>query len=128
MGGVLTSPRGIMMDTYSWNLGLNMNNVAEAYALLKGIQITTGLHIKKLTVIGDSKLIISYLVQNNNPKNYLLKRIIERIRNTIKVMNIYFYHTRHVNNGKADDQENKAIDKGNGNLEINGRSTFLVPP
>jgi hypothetical protein len=39
VGGVLFGPRGKMMITYSWNLGTTTNNSAEAYALLKGIQI-----------------------------------------------------------------------------------------
>jgi hypothetical protein len=39
VGGAIRNPRGQLMDTYSWNLGIVSNNVAEAYALLKGIQI-----------------------------------------------------------------------------------------
>jgi ribonuclease HI len=128
VGGVLFSPRGQRMITYSWNLGITTNNAAEAYALLKGTQIARERQIKKLTIIGDSKTIIRYFVKNTNSKNSALKRTIERIRDTINCMNTYFYHIRRANNWRADDQENKAIGKGKGNLEIKGKSTVPHPP
>ena len=116
------------MDTYSWNLGIVSNNVAEAYALLKGIQIAKERHINQLTVIGDSKTIIRHFVKNTAPKNYVLQRIIARIKNAIKEMNIVFLHIRRHNNGITNEQANNAIGKGKGNLVINGINNQLVPP
>jgi ribonuclease HI len=127
-GGAIRNPRGQLMDTYSWNLGIVSNNVAEAYALLKGIQIAKERHINQLTVIGDSKTIIRHFVKNTAPKNSVLQRIIARIKNAIKEMNIVFLHIRRHNNGIADEQANNAIGKGKGNLVINGINTQQVPP
>jgi hypothetical protein len=116
------------MITYSWNLGTTTNNSAEAYALLKGTQIAKERQINKLIIIGDSKMIIRYFVKSTNPKNSTLRRIIDRTRDTISSIHPCFYHVRRVNNWTADEQENKAIGKGTGHLEIQGRSTFLAPP
>jgi ribonuclease HI len=127
-GGVLFGPRGQRMITYSWNLGTTTNNSAEAYALLKGTQIAKERQINKLIIIGDSKTIIRYFVKSTNPKNSMLKRIIDRTRDTISSMRPCFYHVRRANNWRADEQANKAIGKGTGHLEIQGRSTFLAPP
>jgi ribonuclease HI len=127
-GGVLFSPRGQRLLTYSWNLGMTTNNSAEAYALLKGAQIAKVRQINELIILGDSKTIIRYFIKITNPKNSIMKRIIDRTRDTLSSMLPTFYHVRRANNGSADEQANRAIGRSTGHLEVLGRTEFLAPP
>jgi len=96
--------------------------------LLKGTQIVKERQINQLTVIGDSKIVIRHFVKHTAPKNSVLQRIIARINNAIKEMNIEFLHIRRRNNGITDEQANNVIGKGKGNLVINGLNTQQIPP
>jgi hypothetical protein len=84
--------------------------------------------INNLIIIGDSKTIIGYFARNTNPKNSTLKRTIDRTRDIITGMTPCFYHIRRANNWIADDEANKAIGRGKGYLEIQGKSTIHIPP
>jgi ribonuclease HI len=62
-GGVLFIPRGQRLLTYSWNLGITTNNLAEAYAIFKGAQLAQERQINQLIILGDSKNIIRYFIK-----------------------------------------------------------------
>jgi ribonuclease HI len=79
-GGVLFEPGGKKSLSYHWNLGMDTNNKAEAYALLKGIQLTQTQKIRELNVLGDSKNIIRMMVHGSNPRDLSLKQVTDRIR------------------------------------------------
>jgi len=74
--------------------------------------------INKLFIIGESNMIIRYFVKRTNPKKLVLKRIIDRTRDIISIMSPFFYHICRANNWREDEQANKAIGRGKGNLEI----------
>jgi hypothetical protein len=59
-GGVLYSPRGQRLLDFSWNLGINSNNMAEAYAIYQGILLVQEQQLNRITIVGDSKNIIRY--------------------------------------------------------------------
>jgi ribonuclease HI len=61
-GGVLYELGGKRILNYCWNLGKDTNNKAEAYALLKGLQLANQRQIHSLNVVGDSKTIIRMIV------------------------------------------------------------------
>jgi ribonuclease HI len=61
------------MTRYHWNLGMDTNNKAEAYALLKGVQLAHSKGIRKLAVLGDSLTIIRLMVKGSDPKDPSLK-------------------------------------------------------
>jgi ribonuclease HI len=60
---VLFEPGGKRILNYYWNLGKENNNKAEAYALLKGLQLAIQRHIQNLNIIGYSKTIIRMMIQ-----------------------------------------------------------------
>jgi hypothetical protein len=80
VGGVLYEPGGKRILNYYWNIRKDTNNKVEAYALLKGLQLAKTRQILNLNVLGDSKTVIRMMVQGTNPKNLILKRIIDQIR------------------------------------------------
>jgi ribonuclease HI len=64
---------------YFWNLGMETNNKAEAYALLQGIHLEKKGKIQILNVVGDSKTIIRTMIWGSSPHNTSLIILIDRI-------------------------------------------------
>jgi ribonuclease HI len=52
---------------------MDTNNKAEAYTLLKGVQLAHSKGIRKLAVLGDSFTIIRLMVKGSDPKDPSLK-------------------------------------------------------
>ena len=75
-GGVLYDPEGNMNLTYSWNLGIDSNNMAEALALWQGLSQAIRLGIQDLMVVGDSRLIIHHLICRSFPSSTHLRQVI----------------------------------------------------
>ena len=119
-GGVLYGPDGEMKLTYSWNLGTESNNVAEALALWQGLNQAIIQRMQDLTVVGDSKLVINFLNTNSLPSSYRLCQVLRRIFLLIpSFRTIEFYHVLRKNNGQADKAANEAIPLGKGVLKVN---------
>ena len=57
-GGVVINPRGKVEIEYSWNIGHDSNNMAEAYGLWQGLKLVQKEGVDEVMVIGDSRLII----------------------------------------------------------------------
>jgi ribonuclease HI len=125
-GGVLFEPGGKKSLSYHWNLGTETNNKVEAYALLKGVQLSQTKEIRELVVLGDSKTIIRMMIQGTNPRDPSLKKIMDRIRMVSRDIKTTFYHILRENNIEADKMANAAIGAKPGALSIDGVST-LVP-
>jgi hypothetical protein len=68
-GGVLVSPTGHLELSFSWGLGIESNNRAEALALWKGIIQAINHNVQDLVIIGDSRLVIQALIFSNRVKN-----------------------------------------------------------
>ena len=58
VGGVLRDKNGDVLLVYAGKVGNGSNNVAEAMALLWGLQLSKERQILELTIEGDSKLVI----------------------------------------------------------------------
>ena len=102
---------------------MDTNNKAEAYALLKGIQLAHSKGIRKLVVLGDSLTIRRPMVKGTNPKDPSLKQILDRTRLASKGIKLTFFHILHGNNNKADKMANAAIETPPDTLSIDGVST-----
>jgi ribonuclease HI len=119
-GGVLYSLGGIQRIAYSWSLGLATNNQAEAYALLQGLRLAKQEEITSLSILGDSKGILSHLRKHTIPEDMKLKNIFIRIYQEMESgMDTQIYHVLWHNNQPADMQANKATQKLQGTLCIN---------
>ena len=68
-GEVILSPDANEELSYSWGLGIESNNMAEALALCQGIILATGHDIRDIVVIGDSRLVIQALNSDNLPED-----------------------------------------------------------
>ena len=67
--GVLLDYSGKIVLNFSWGLGQNTNNIAEILAIWKGLVQARRLSIKKLAIIGDSRIIIQALNLKKAPNN-----------------------------------------------------------
>ena len=57
-GGVLLDYSGKIVFNFTWGLGQKSNNIAEILAIWQGLNQARSLSIKKLVIIGDSRIII----------------------------------------------------------------------
>jgi len=69
VGGVLYRPRGKRLLDFSWNLGINTNNMEEAYAMYQGVLLVQEQQLNSITIVGDSKNIIRHFSMGTTPKN-----------------------------------------------------------
>ena len=78
-GGAFFDPGGNLNFTFSWNLGIESNNMAEALALWQGLNQVLLYGIQVLTVVGDSRLIIHLLNSQTLPSSNRLRQVLRRI-------------------------------------------------
>jgi hypothetical protein len=52
--GIICEPRGNIVAHFAWGLGTTSNNIVEAYALWKGINIAWDQGIKRIIIFGLS--------------------------------------------------------------------------
>ena len=117
---MLFDPDGNLNLTYSWNLGIESNNMAEALALWQGLNQALLCGIQDLKVIGDSKLIIHFLNSHSFPSSIRLHQVLLRISMIIPLFrSIDFFHVLRMNNGLADKASNEAIPLSKGDLKLN---------
>ena len=62
-GGVIIMENGNVISNYSWGLGTESNNIAEFCGLFQGLKITQSKGIGKISVFGDSSLLIQALIR-----------------------------------------------------------------
>ena len=57
-GGVITNADGEVVVEYSWNIGYETNNIAEAYGLWQGLKQLLVKKVEEVLVFGDFEIII----------------------------------------------------------------------
>jgi hypothetical protein len=72
-GGVLYGPDEVQEWVFSWGLGEDTNNMAEALGLWQGLNQAREHGINEITVIGDSRLLIQALVTNSLPSQMKIR-------------------------------------------------------
>ena len=103
--------------------------MAEALALWQGLRIAKEMGISKLTIIGDSRVIIYALAENLMPNNIALRHLIQKIvAQTSSFKKINFYHVLRENNSNADHETNKGTSLSLGELILNNQGSFCTPP
>ena len=116
-GGVIISTNGNVLSNYSWGLGTNSNNIAEFCGLLQGLKIALSKGIDKLTVFGDSRLLIHALIRKKRPSHLKLEQIYQKIHFVSKnFQTIRFYHVLRGLNSMADKESNHGTLLGRGVL------------
>lgn len=104
--------------TFEWGaaiaLPISTNNHAECHALLTGLQQATALQIKRLTIIGDSQLILRQITKQYKVRLPRLKTLHTELHYHLNnLLDCQFHHTRREFNKMADALANIAMDTGN---------------
>ena len=114
---------------YSWNIGYETNNIAEAYGLWQGLKQLLVTKVEEVLVFGDSRIIIQAMNGGRNTDNNRIAGLIRRIRSISKLFrNIRFYHILRDLNALADKAANKAIGVAPNELLVNSISQSDIPP
>ena len=102
-GKVLFTPDDITETTFSWGLGIDTNNIAEALALWQGLLIAKNKGITRLHVLGDSRIVIQAMVEGNLPNNLHLRHLLSKIRCLARSFHkAGFFHVLRAQNKEAD--------------------------
>ena len=123
-GGILLDPGGQIEQTFAWGLGTRTNNEAEWLALLQGLQILQDKNYQKVLIFGDSKHVISKLI-NGYPKGAVNFR---RLYNKAKLLMLSSYepfHILRINNTAADSMANLGASIPQGHFKQNGNPPIL---
>ena len=91
-GGILLDPKGHVEQTLAWGLGNRTSNEAEWLALLQGLQLLHAKNYQKVLIFGDSKHVISKLI-NGYPLGAVNCR---RLFNKSKLLMSKSYETLHI--------------------------------
>ena len=128
-GGVVINPRGKVEIEYSWSIGHESNNMAEAYGLWQGLKQVHQIGAEDVAVIGDSRLLIQAIRGGRRGKSERMERLLQRIRYMAKrFRKIEFFHVLRELNMRADRAANKFIDLGCFNLKVNSMISMEIPP
>ena len=128
-GGVIIDLNGKVEIDYSWNIGNDSNNMAEAYGLWQGLKQLQKKGVEEVMVFGDSRVIIQALNGGRRGKNGIIARLINRIRSKVKAFKkIIFYHILRGLNVLADLAANSSIAAGLHDLNVNSDVSVDIPP
>ena len=82
-----------MDSNFSWGLGIDTNNMAEALALWQGLRIARELGISNLIIIGNSRVVIRALAEKILPIHLGLRKLLHKIMKQASLLNnIDFCH------------------------------------
>ena len=119
-GGVLNNPEDNLILKYSWGLGTETNNMAEALALWQGLIQAKNMGINDLIVFGDSRIIIQALNQSSRISNLQLRQTLNRIQRTILTFKqVEIYHILRKLNSAPDIAANEGVLLSKGELLTN---------
>jgi len=128
-GGVLLGPDENLIIKYSWGMGTNTNNLAEALALWQGLLLAQAEGIRDLNVYGDSRIIIQAINNRSRSSNLQLNQILQRIiRFLPNFTHLEFYHILRKLNSEADLAANEATLLSKGSLLINYEQSYMLLP
>ena len=118
-GGILLDPGGHIELKFAWGLGRRTNNEAEWLALLQGLQFLHSQNYRKVLIFGDSKHVISKLING-----YSLGAVnCRRLYNKVKLLmhkSYKFLHILWLNNSEADKMANLGASLPQGHYRKNG--------
>ena len=120
-GGVLLDYSGKIVLNFSWGLGKNTNNIAEILAIWQGLNQARRLSIKKLAIIGDSRIIIQALNLNKAPNNMGLSHYHRKVITQMKAFEeVKCYHVLRNVNQIPDHEANIGASLSKGVILVNG--------
>jgi ribonuclease HI len=119
--GVVITKNTFIITEYNEFIGEKTNNQAEYTALKKALQIAS-IFDNEITVLSDSKLVVSQRNNRYRVRNKQLKVVFREISNLEKQFRAVFYkHIPRAKNQYADFLANLAIDKA---LKLNNTKSI----
>ena len=109
--GITIMEQDIEIDTISRKIGIATNNVAEYQALIDGLKYCNDNNVQNVSFYLDSKLVVEQISGNFKVKSEHLKVMFGEARVLIsKIDNFTINHIYRVNNKRADELANQALD------------------
>ena len=109
--GITITEQDIEIDTISRKIGIATNNVAEYQALIDGLKYCNDNNVQNVSFYLDSKLVVEQISGNFKVKSEHLKVMYEEAKVLIsKIDNFTINHIYRVNNKRADELANQALD------------------
>ena len=128
-GGVILFPSGSTRSSFAWGLGVESNNFAEFYALWQGLRQAIRLNIWKISVFGDSRIVVQAIRTKYRPTSLPMKRIFQKkLILAGKFQSISFFHILRHLNSIADLEANPATLLSRGTITKNETESFCTIP
>lgn len=128
-GGILLGPSSMLEVSFSWGLGHDSNNMAEALALWQGLRLAATKNIQNLVVFGDSSVIIQALKMRRRPNNLRLGQILRKLTHLLhNFKEVSFYHILRGLNTQANSEANKGAIMSKATLIVNEVETLAPIP
>ena len=128
-GGVIICPEGNIEVEYFWNIGLDSNNMAEAYGLWQGIKQLKEKGVEEAIVFVDSRSIIQALNGASQSRNLRLDRMVRRIKSLIETFwRLEYFHILRELNDLADQAANKEMGLSKNELSVNLLLSSAISP
>jgi ribonuclease HI len=109
--GITITEQDIEIDTISRKIGIATNNVAEYQALIDGLKYCNDNNVQNVSFYLDSKLVVEQISGNFKVKSEHLKVMYGEAKVLIsKIDNFTINHIYRVNNKRADQLANQALD------------------
>ena len=109
--GITIREQDIEIDTISRKIGIATNNVAEYQALIDGLKYCNDNNVQNVSFYLDSKLVVEQISGNFKVKSEHLKVMYGEAKVLIsKIDNFTINHIYRVNNKRADELANQALD------------------
>ena len=109
--GITITEQDIEIDTISRKIGIATNNVAEYQALIDGLKYCNDNNVQNVSFYLDSKLVVEQISGNFKVKSEHLKVLHGEAKVLIsKIDNFTINHIYRVNNKRADQLANQALD------------------
>lgn len=103
------------------------NNEAATYALFEGIRLAQSMGIRRLTIWGDSMMVIRVIVKRNIVGGNVYFGMMSRSLALLNFFKDYSpYHIKRDLNSEANKGAKEGFDLGKGEIIVNG-STRLLP-
>ena len=107
----IVDDQGLVLAELHGSLGISTNNVAEYHGLIAALQWAVENHVARLTVKGDSLLIIEQMRGNYKVKNEGLKPLYLQARMLVmQIGDVRFEHVPREQNKDADRLSNVGMD------------------
>lgn len=110
-GSVIVDASGAELASRAEHLGRRTNNEAEYKGLINLLELARGIGAKRLTVRGDSKLVVSQMKGEWRIKEPRLAKLASEARSAAQGIDVVYEWVPRERNKRADELSNIAIDE-----------------